>query len=864
MKTLFLLLLITISTTYAQHPDDYRWDDRFGVVGIGDPDLSSSGNYSVFLASTSEYVIVGGSFLSPGNKIALWNTKTKSWEDAGRWVWKSFQQYNIASINGLYADGDSVFVWGKFTPVDTTQPTSNFAILNPRTKKWSVDTLINGSIKEVIRFGADIIVSGNFKIEGTLIQNIARWNSGKWSEFNPDTTMIAGSLAVYKGELYSDVKFINLNNSNTIAKWDGQKWVRIIEKVDAKPAAPIRDLKATNDYLYIFGAVDSMKPMLGSYFKTYNLVRYDGTSWTSNLDTTLKDRIFAMTFDGEDVIVAGNFTSINGILADGIAKWNHSTNRWSTLGSGIPINPNYRYEVKSVIVSGNTVFAAGKFDIAGAQYVNNIAGYNLSASSWYALDDGKRQAPIVDVPASTFSVFEDNGMLLGIGGYVYAGDKKLNNIGYWSGGKWINIGPGIIGSATFTRKYSHFFQAPTGLTQFARMNGKMFFGGSFDVLGEYPCENITTYENGTTDCVGRGVTQSYQWKSGSILSTSSISSMKAIGNDLFVVGNFVKAGNNSVQSIAKWDGNSWDSLGGGLQGSKYGQYKLAVDSSYKLLVAGKLTSAGGISCNGLASWDGQKWEAIPISNKDSSAYPMAICVAPNGDVYLAGSMSVDGKPIAPVLLRKKGNEIVKIGECPRDTINGVYFYDIACKGDLLYVTGNFNEISGITAHKVAVWNMKTEKWSPLGSGFVGVIYKDTIVNNGDKVSSIAFVGDTVYFGGEFSYVGGKPSFSIAAWLPAKPNSVEQISSAASISSLSIQPNPAVATATLTFTLPHAERVTISLRDALGREVQRVSEGVLQTGEYQTHIDCSTLAVGAYYCVMTGLHSVQSQVLIITR
>ncbi|MFN8359063.1 MAG: T9SS type A sorting domain-containing protein [Candidatus Kapaibacterium sp.] len=863
LVTLFFFLL-SIGSASAQHPDDYRWDDRFGVPGIVSPGNTLNGATTITLASTSNYVVVGGNFTIPGINIAVWNIKNKAWEKAGLGVWKKTAGNNIAYVNGLYADGDSVFVWGNFTMVDDTIPASNFAILNPRTKVWTADTLINGRIYDVIRYGADIIVSGDFMIKGTTIQNSARWNSGTWSEFNPDTTTIAGSLAVFKGELYSNVKYVNLNNIITIARWDGMRWKRIIEKVEAKSyynSIPIRGIKATNDYLYVYGAVDSMKPMLGSFFKANNLVRFNGTTWSTLLDTTMQDRIKTISFDGEDVIIAGNFSSVNGIISDGIAKRNNTTNRWSSLGSGIPFNPNYGREISSVIVAGSQVFTAGLFDIAGAQYVNNIAGFNQTTSSWFALRDAKTQAPVVVVAASIFTVYEDEGKLLGFGGFVHAGDKTLNNIGYWTGGNWLNIGPGIIGNATFTRQYNHLFQAPTGFTQYARLNGTMYLGGSFDVLGDYPCENITTYDNGVTNCVGGGVTQSYQGTSGHFLFTSSISSLKVFRNELFAVGNFVKAGNVNVESIAKWDGQKWDSPGSGLQGSKLGQYKLAVDSTNKLLVAGKLTSAGGVACNGLASWDGQKWEAIPISNKDSSAYPMAICVAPNGDVYLAGSMSVDGKPIAPVLLRKRGNEIVKIGECPRDTINGVYFYEIACKGDLLYVTGNFNEISGITAHKVAVWNMKTEKWSTLGSGFVRVIYKDTIVDNGGRITSIAFVGDTVYFGGEFSHAGGKPSFNIAAWLPAKPNSVECIGSSVTTSKLAITPNPASSAATLTFAIPQTEQVTITLRDALGREVLRISESELPAGEYQTQIDCSTLAGGAYYCVLTGMHTTVTKIFI---
>ncbi len=187
----------------------------------------------------------------------------------------------------------------------------------------------------------------------------------------------------------------------------------------------------------------------------------------------------------------------------------------------------------------------------------------------------------------------------------------------------------------------------------------------------------------------------------------------------------------------------------------------------------------------------------------------------------------------------------------------IYVNAFAAKGEELYVGGVFDVAGEVAARNIAVWNTRTNSWKALGSGITKGI-------NGGQVNSIVIIRDTVFCGGFIDKAGGKPSFNIAAWLPAKSNSIEHISTIASASSLSIQPNPTSATATITFSIPQAEHVSITLRDALGREVQRVSEGVLQAGEYQTHIDCSALAVGAYYCVMTGVSGVQSQLLVITR
>ena len=175
---------------------------------------------------------------------------------------------------------------------------------------------------------------------------------------------------------------------------------------------------------------------------------------------------------------------------------------------------------------------------------------------------------------------------------------------------------------------------------------------------------------------------------------------------------------------------------------------------------------------------------------------------------------------------------------------------MACKGNILYVTGYFDHIGDIAAENVAMYSLSTKKWSPLGTGFVKSMTGDTVTISRVTVQSIAFIGDTVYFGGEFNYAGGKPSFNIAAWLPAKPNSVEFIGDAQETNQkLSSTPNPA--SSTLNFQFQHAKsgRVNLSISDVLGRKIHSVIDDYLLTGEYSINYDCSILSNGVYFVRM---------------
>ncbi len=867
MKTLHLFLMIlSFTTVLAQHPDDYRWDDRFSKPGISNPEYNGAPiRGALALAANNDYVIVGGRFTVPGNNIALWNKRTLSWEKAGNGVWKNPTQYNYPEVQGLVAMGDTIVVFGRFSTAGD-KPAAGFAILNTRTKDWSADTLLTGYVYDITKAGNELIVSGNFSIKGTPIRNLARLNNGQWSEFSNDTTMLPGVITEYKGALYSYVRFVNQNNYTTLARWVGNTWIPIFKTL--YPAysyyqIPIQGIKASNDFLYVYGSIDSVELSNGKMIKGGSLLRYDGKSWVTMIDSNFSSGINSITVEGNDVYVAGEFSSIQGYNTNRIAKWDNASNRWSGLGSGIN-GDVYGAKINALLVSDNQVYAAGQFATAGSQNVNNIARYDQSSFTWYPLGDAKTQAPNI-IGIGIASVFNDMDKLLVLGDFEYAGNKRLNSIGYWTGKDWQNLGTGIIGGAgyTYTGK-PRIFSGANGLTNFSRIGTTMYIGGTFEQLGAMQCENIATYNEGNSECLGGGLSQSRAGSSSSYIFPASVRAMKSKDKYLYAAGDFTRAGSLPVQSIAQWDGTSWTDMGGGINGGSTSRFILAEDSSHTLIVAGNFYQAGTVACNGLVSWDGKDWKALGYTPGDTMAYIYSMCVSPAGEILIAGYLSQEGYKGAGSLVRLKDNKFEHITDIFLNGKNNGGISVMACKGDLLYVAGGFDHIGDIEANNVAVYNLKTQKWSALGSGFVKTTTQDTVTYNQVSVQTIAFIGDTVYFGGTFTYAGGKPSFNIAAWLPAKSNSIEYISAAAATPSLSIQPNPTAATATITFTIPQAEHVSITLRDALGREVQRVSEGVLQAGEYQTHIDCSALAVGAYYCVMAGVNGVKSQMLVISR
>ena len=81
--------------------------------------------------------------------------------------------------------------------------------------------------------------------------------------------------------------------------------------------------------------------------------------------------------------------------------------------------------------------------------------------------------------------------------------------------------------------------------------------------------------------------------------------------DVFIGGQFTKIGVQDLFHIARWDGESWHSLGvGAASGTNGTVHALAFDPSGNLYVGGDFTTAGGITANHVARWNGTGWAVL--------------------------------------------------------------------------------------------------------------------------------------------------------------------------------------------------------------------------------------------------------------
>jgi len=113
------------------------------------------------------------------------------------------------------------------------------------------------------------------------------------------------------------------------------------------------------------------------------------------------------------------------------------------------------------------------------------------------------------------------------------------------------------------------------------------------------------------------------------------------GGDLVVGGDFTDSGTGTpLNHLARWDGTSWQALGGGTNGTVY---SLLVRANGDLVVGGAFTATGGVPNYCVGVWNGSAWSSLP-SNLNGPV--SALAEMPNGDLVAGGSFSLPGGSIA--------------------------------------------------------------------------------------------------------------------------------------------------------------------------------------------------------------------------
>jgi len=500
------------------------------------------------------------------NFIARWTPGTS--------VWSSLASGTDGMVTAMALGGDGMlYAGGEFTKAGACSSAAGceyIASWDLTAKTWSsLGAGVNSYVYAVKR-GPDgkVYVGGNFTSAGECDDTdgcnfIASWNSGngKWSNVGSGTDSNVFTFGVDgDGYLFVGGEFRNAGNCSSqdgcihIAKW--------------KPA-------------------QNKWSSLSSGF---------GMGVTYDVNALVFDG-FGNLFAGGEFWGAGACSSSDG--CNKIAKWDHITQKWSSLGTGMVVEQRVLALAPDNL--GN-LYAGGYFDRAGncdsGDGCNNIAMWDQAAKKWKPLGSG------VDDYVHALSYDSEKGYLYAGGSFDSAGTcgsaAGCNYIARWDPAvkKWSALGNGMDDEVD---------------SLLVGKGSMLYAGGDFNQAGD--CDT------------GDGCTNIAQWNTEtgiwSALSTGMDGEVSAMvldnSGDLYAGGDFNKAGACSevegCKRIARWSTSEvkWYPLGSGMAGDVRA---LAWSGNPYIYAGGSFVAAGECSsedgCSRIAKWDTRKNEWSPL------------------------------------------------------------------------------------------------------------------------------------------------------------------------------------------------------------------------------------------------------------
>ncbi len=234
------------------------------------------------------------------------------------------------------------------------------------------------------------------------------------------------------------------------------------------------------------------------------------------------------------------------------------------------------------------------------------------------------------------------------------------------------------------------------------------------------------------------------------------------GPALYAAGSFTSAGGRPAPRIARWDGSSWSRLGStGVNDTIAALTVFDDGTSTALYAGGDFSRAGDQTADGIAKWDGSSWSPLGSGVSVNGFLPgpvYALTVFDDGTghaLYVGGGFTRAGGQMALSIAKWNGSSWSPLGSGvsgAASSVRALTVFDDGT-GPALYAGGWFSSAGGQPASSIAKWDGSS--WSPLGSGISGQVIALTVFDDG--------TGPALYAGGWFTAAGGQPARNIAKW-----------------------------------------------------------------------------------------------------
>ena len=324
------------------------------------------------------------------------------------------------------------------------------------------------------------------------------------------------------------------NNANQPALLPDTSYSQTISLTATSGSQPSQTLSLPIYFHYgndLYVSSLNLSPVTGS--PTYNLEKWDGTSWSTPSYNPLDGAVKTMIIYKNDLYVAGDFSKIGSDSFSKIAKWNG--NNWSNLGAGLNAS------ALALSTDNKSLYVGGNFTQAGGILSNHLAQWD--GTTWFSVGAGLND--------NVLALASYNNKLYVGGNFTQAGGKSgFNHIAEWDGttSSWSELGDGLglsnVSVAAIT----------------ADNASNVYVGGQFTTAGGAPAKNIAQWNGSTWSYLGTA-----DGLDGSVSSLNIYTDTSSIDH-VYVGGNFKGVGLPSTSSIAQWNNinSEWSSVGKGL------------------------------------------------------------------------------------------------------------------------------------------------------------------------------------------------------------------------------------------------------------------------------------------------------------
>lgn len=325
-----------------------------------------------------------------------------------------------------------------------------------------------------------------------------------------------------------------------------------------------------------------------------HIAAWDGTEWNKlggSANFSVRDFAVQDFGGGAELYAAGRFTEIGGTSANYLARWDGSS--WNALGSEVTGRVEALY---STTLDGEPVLVAGgRFTFAGPHAVGRVAVWN--GTEWsplgYGADDHVRAI-------GEFHDAKTGSRHLIIGGRFRNADGNVaSGAAFWNGNEWAALpsSRNLFDSANGHQVWEFENSQPEA----PEVDRTLYLGGWVTDSAPPPINNVFSIDQTFISNLGGGTSNTVD----ALLATSMFSSEET----LYVGGGFIQAGPIASGPIAKWNGNTWESLGGELR--FFDNFGWVEDiatfddgsaTGPAIYVSGHFNSAAGFTAYGIAKY----------------------------------------------------------------------------------------------------------------------------------------------------------------------------------------------------------------------------------------------------------------------